>query len=76
MADFVDRLQELDLALPLRTVPLEIAAFTPVGPRLSEERERAIALQNDAVAAWSAELANRFNDADRARSICDVSLRD
>jgi uncharacterized Fe-S cluster-containing radical SAM superfamily protein len=75
MSDFVDRLQELDPVLPLRTVPLEIAAFTPVGPRMSEDRERALALQHDAVAAWNAELAARFSDADRARSICDVSLR-
>jgi uncharacterized Fe-S cluster-containing radical SAM superfamily protein len=75
MADFVDRLQELDPVLPLRTVPLEIAAFTPVGPRMTADRESALALQTEAVEAWNSELAARFNEADRTRSICDVSLR-
>lgn len=75
MADFVDRLQELDPALPLRTVPLEIATFTPVGPRMTADRERALELQIEAVAAWNSELAARFGEADRTRSICDVSLR-
>lgn len=75
VADFVDRLQELDPALPLRTVPLEIAAFTPVGPRMSDDRKRALALQREAVAAWNAAIAARFDEADRARSVCDVALR-
>jgi organic radical activating enzyme len=75
MADFVDRLQELDPVLPLRTVPLEIAAFTPVGPRMTVDRERALELQIEAVAAWNSELTARFNEADLTRSICDVSLR-
>jgi hypothetical protein len=75
VADFVDRLQQLDLRLPLRTIPLEIAIFTPVGPRLSADRGRALALQHDVVAAWNAELRRRFSDAERAQSICDVCLR-
>lgn len=75
MADFVDRLQHLDPVLPLRTVPLEIATFTPVGARMTADRERALKLQTEAVAAWNCELAARFCEADRTRSICDVSLR-
>jgi len=75
MADFVDRLQELDPQLPLRTVPLEITAFTPVVSRMREDRERALALQQEAVAAWNSELGRRFSEAERGRSICDVPLR-
>ena len=42
MPAFVDCLQELDVNLPLRTVPLKIATFTPVVSRMNEGRERAL----------------------------------
>jgi uncharacterized Fe-S cluster-containing radical SAM superfamily protein len=75
IADFVDRLQELDPYLPLRTIPLEIFNFTPVQSRMHEGRTRSLALQRFAVAAWTAELSRRFSEADRALSICNVPLR-
>lgn len=74
VAAFVDRLQMIDPNLPLRTVPLQIAAFTPVRPRMHAEHEHALALQADAVAAWNEELAIRFSESERQRAICDVPL--
>jgi uncharacterized Fe-S cluster-containing radical SAM superfamily protein len=75
VADFVDRLQELDRMLPLRTVPLQIALFTPVRGRVGAEQERALELQGEAVDAWQRELAVRFDDGERERHISDVPLR-
>ena len=74
VAAFVDRLQTIDPNLPLRTVPLQIAAFTPVRPRMHAKHEHALALQADAVAAWNEELAARFSDSERQRAICEVPL--
>jgi uncharacterized Fe-S cluster-containing radical SAM superfamily protein len=75
MARFVDRLQELHPMLPLRTVALELAAFTPVGPRMTASRRRALELQNEAVATWNSLLAARFDETERMTTICDVPLR-
>jgi organic radical activating enzyme len=75
MSAFVDRLQEIDRHLPLRTVPLEISVFTPVTPRLTDAHRRALAIQNDAVAAWNEELQQRFTAGERAVAMTDVPLR-
>jgi len=72
---FVDRLQGIDPNLPLRTVPLEVAVYTPVQPRLHEEQVEAMAFQRIAVVAWNEELQSRFTDSERDRPISDVSLR-
>jgi uncharacterized Fe-S cluster-containing radical SAM superfamily protein len=74
MSAFIDRLQALDANLPLRTVPLEITAFTPVLPRMNTEHQRALSLQEEAIAAWDEELVRRFSEHERARAICDVPL--
>ncbi len=73
---FVDRLQDVDPALPLRTVPLEVGVFTPVRARLDPEKERAIEHQRAAIKVWLEELASRYPDADRSRPICDIPLGD
>ena len=75
MNAFVDRLQDIDANLPLRTVPLEISVFTPVASRMTEAHRRALLIQQEAVAAWNEELARRFTDADRSVAITDVALR-
>jgi hypothetical protein len=75
MRTFVDRLQEVDEALPLRTVPLQISTFAPTRSRMTEDHTRALAVQNEAVAAWRQELDARFALEDRTRRICDVQLR-
>jgi uncharacterized Fe-S cluster-containing radical SAM superfamily protein len=58
---FVDRLQEIDVNLPLRTVPLEIQKFTPVLARLDGAHEHTFEHQWRAVEAWQGELVRRFS---------------
>ncbi|MDL2409174.1 radical SAM protein [Rhizobium calliandrae] len=72
----VDRLQELDPHLPLRTIPLEIRVFSPVGARLAanDERQISLAVQQDAIAAWNEEIEKRFNVEMRALPIASVPL--
>jgi hypothetical protein len=76
VADLVDRLQAVAPNFPLRVVPLRIQVFTPVEQRLARdaERERSLHVQEEAIAAWNAELARRFPTDLRALSICDVPL--
>jgi uncharacterized Fe-S cluster-containing radical SAM superfamily protein len=75
LPDFVDRLQELDVNLPLRTIPLEIATFSPVVSRMNEDRERALSIQQEAIAMWNDEMRRRFSDSERRAPICEVRLR-
>jgi uncharacterized Fe-S cluster-containing radical SAM superfamily protein len=72
MKRFVDRLQEISPSLPLRTVPLEIALFTPVRGRLRDDHREAIRLQYDAIDAWKKELDTRFTSLERAQPITEV----
>jgi uncharacterized Fe-S cluster-containing radical SAM superfamily protein len=74
MARFVDRLQQLDENLPLRTVPLEIKAFTPVTARLDADREASMTYQWLAIEAWQQELSDRFDSAARSLAITEVPL--
>ena len=70
MRRFVDLMQSVDPMLPLRTVPLEIGAFGPVGPRLDDERAYAIQEgQYRALDAWRKEIEQRFSSGERALSI-------
>jgi hypothetical protein len=75
MARFIDRLQELDPNLPLRTVPLEIRVYEPTRERLRGSTSEALANQYKAVAAWREELAMRYSTDDLNRPITEVSLR-
>ena len=74
--DLVDRLQAIEDNFPLRVVPLQIQMFAPVKQRVdrSGDRERSLAVQEEAIAAWNAEIATRFEFGLRARLICDVPL--
>jgi hypothetical protein len=72
---FLDRLQEIDPNLPLRTVPLEVAVFSPVRGRLDDHRERSLGVQQAAIATWNTELEQRFSADLRSRPICDAALR-
>lgn len=72
MSVFVDRLQDIDEMLPLRVVPLEIEVWGPVGPRMRDIHERSLLIQQDAIAAWEAELASRFSSAQLAAPITDI----
>lgn len=75
MVEFIDRLQAIDVNLPLRLVPLQIGAFTPTEPRMGAEHHRALAIQEDAIAAWNEEIVRRYRDDERRARICDVPLR-
>lgn len=75
MARFIDRLQGLDLNLPLRTVPLEIQVFTPVKGRQLGALDEIMTYQQRAVEAWQEELSWRFSSEERTRKITDVPLR-
>jgi len=74
MKVFVERLQGIDELLPLRTVPLEIRVFTPVGPRLREAENEALINQEAAIDAWRRELDDRFSSAERAQPVTSVKL--
>lgn len=72
MSQFVDRLQALDENLPLRTIPLHIEPYSPVGLRLNDARRTALLVQNEAIAVWNEELQHRFTAIERALPITDV----
>ncbi len=74
MKRFVDRLQEIDESLPLRTVPLEIQEFSPVSNRMNDARRGALGYQWRAVEAWQRELDNRFPASVRGLPITEIRI--
>lgn len=70
---FLDSLQSIHHNLPLRIVPLEIRAFTPVLSRVEEEHRQAMSNQQLAIEAWQDEVRQRFGP-ESERNIADVSL--
>lgn len=67
---FVDRLQqEVHEIFPLRTIPLEIFAYTPTRHRMNAEHEKSMETQNIAVAVWKDELEKRFTVSERNQKI-------
>jgi uncharacterized Fe-S cluster-containing radical SAM superfamily protein len=75
MSRFVDRLQEIDSRLPLRTLPLEIRVFAPVAARMDPSHHQALDIQQEAIVAWNHEIAARFSAEERQVAICHVELR-
>jgi uncharacterized Fe-S cluster-containing radical SAM superfamily protein len=75
MARFVDRLQTIAEHLPLRTIPLEIAVYGPMHPRLGPTHHLALEHQWRAIEAWHAELDRRFTASQRATPITKIPLR-
>lgn len=71
---FVDLLQALDVNLPLRTVPLQIKAFTPTRTRLTPTRERAMKNQFVVADVWTNELTKRFSSEILGANIADIPL--
>jgi hypothetical protein len=74
MPRFFDRLQAIHPNLPLRTVPLEIAIFSPVRARMRGVHHLALDHQRRALDAFYKELEARFPSALRETIICDVPL--
>lgn len=69
-----DRLQALDVNLPLRIVPLEIRAFSPMETRMKDLHHASLEVQTKAIAAWNESIARRFDPAARATAISSVPL--
>lgn len=74
MVEFVDRLQRISEALPLRLVPLEITEYGPVVPRMKSEHQIAMEVQQEAIAAWTDELDRRFTAEDRRTPINEIAI--
>lgn len=71
---FIDKLQDLNENLPLRTVPLQIIEFSPVTPRVEPAHSQALRDQVAAMEFWHLELENRFTSQIRSLPITDVPL--
>jgi uncharacterized Fe-S cluster-containing radical SAM superfamily protein len=74
MNAFVDQLQEIHELLPLRTIPLEIAVFGPVVPRMRSSHQRALRKQQLAVQAWTSTVEERFSSHIRSTPIHEISF--
>ena len=72
---FVDRLQDIHVNLPLRTVPLEIQMFTPVHSRINPVHTAALEFQHKVAELWCLELETRFTSDERTTNIADVKLK-
>jgi len=75
---FMNHLQQLDNCLPLRTIPLEIRAFTPVTSRLDLKLdptyENSMQYQYVAIDAWKHELQTRYTEEELSKPISDILI--
>lgn len=74
MGRFFDRMQRVHENLPLRTIPLEVRVFSPVGPRIHSAHQNALANQRTALDAYRNQLERRFSATVRELPICEVPL--
>jgi uncharacterized Fe-S cluster-containing radical SAM superfamily protein len=74
MGTFVDRLQRISEALPLRLIPLEIEEYGPVTKRIKDEHRTSMDVQQVAIECWTSELQRRFSAADRELPINEVPV--
>jgi uncharacterized Fe-S cluster-containing radical SAM superfamily protein len=74
MARFVDRLQEIDIHLPLRTIPLEIKIYKSNYERAIQIAPEAIMNQYKAADAWMEELSKRFTSDELKMDIFNVPI--
>lgn len=71
----IDRLQQISPMLPLRVVPLKIAAFGPMLARPTASRlHDALIVEDTAIGVWQRVLEERFTAAERALPINEVRL--
>ena len=75
MARFVDRLQNIDPMLPLKTIPLEVKGFYANSKRLAKTPSDIIENQYVAIDAWREELDRRYNNEQLSMNIADVRLK-
>ncbi|MBN8737890.1 MAG: hypothetical protein J0H86_00095 [Xanthomonadaceae bacterium] len=76
VGEFVDRLQSLDENLPLRVIPLQIQLFSPAKQRVvgRPDRERSLAIQEEAIQAWNGEIVRRFHPDLRTTSVSAIPV--
>ena len=74
MKSFVDELQRIDSALPLRTVPLEIKMYSPTKNRMTDDRYLSMRNQYDVLDVWSGELETRFSSQELESAITDIEF--
>lgn len=73
--NFVDRLQEIRINLPLRVVPLKIRSFTPLDQRkINFNIDKALDNQQIAIEAWQIELNKRFTPKELGKPIIEVQF--
>ena len=75
VATFLDRLQQIDAQLPLRTIPLKIQIFSPVAGRMNDARHHSLVHQQTAIEAWVRELEHRFTPTEIGSRITDIPYR-
>ena len=75
--DIFDKLQSINVNLPLRVVPLRIEKYSSNEFRINEdsERERSLDIQDQVILKWVEELNLRFDESMRKKHICDVPLQ-
>ncbi|MYL65988.1 hypothetical protein GLW07_21860 [Bacillus hwajinpoensis] len=74
MNSFIDNLQNIHTNLPLRTVPLEIVPFTPTRPRMNNDHERSLLIQEKAIELWRKEIEKRFPSYLRSMNVSAIDL--
>lgn len=71
ISKFVDKLQQLDRNLPLRTIPLEIKIFSPTAKRIKENLNEILRNQYTVCEVWSQELYSRFSEEELSQPIME-----
>jgi len=74
MEIFLDHMQMIHPFLPLRTVPLKIASFTPTQNRIKQNHLDALKFQIDVHEAWLEQLEKRFPSEDRKKAISEIPM--
>ena len=71
---FIDRVQDINVNLPLRIVPLHIFQFTPVKARMNDITRDYMVGQERAIEIWKREIQKRFTKSQLELQITEVKL--
>ena len=69
---FLDRIQEINEAFPLRIVPLKITEFSPGKGRNDVDQKDLLKGQMIAIEIWQKEMEKRFSESRRSLDINEV----
>lgn len=76
VSSFMDYLQNINVNLPLRIVPLKIMVFGAMEHRLDAEKMQALKNQEAVLRVWKNELERRFTHDQLTQQVCDVNIYD